>query len=75
MVRLLLENGANIKAENNQNALAEAAGRGYEAIVRLLLEKGADVNVEDFKNRTPLVLGNISGHKAIEKLLREKGAK
>ena len=40
MVRLLLENGANVNAKGgvHGNALQAASVRGHEAVVRLLLE-------------------------------------
>jgi ankyrin repeat protein len=42
-VKLLLENGANVKAQGGYygNALYAASDGGYEVIVGLLLKKGA----------------------------------
>jgi ankyrin repeat protein len=48
IVKLLLENGAEVNAEGGKygNALQAASFRGNEAIVKLLLENGAEVNAE-----------------------------
>ncbi|KAJ7935096.1 ankyrin repeat-containing domain protein [Mycena leptocephala] len=44
IVRLLLDNGANAKADEGW-ALQEALTQGYTAIARMLLNQGVDVNV------------------------------
>jgi hypothetical protein len=48
IVRLLLEQGADISAQGEEysNALRVALSKGHEAIVQRLLEKGADVNAQ-----------------------------
>ncbi|KAJ7291243.1 ankyrin repeat-containing domain protein [Mycena rebaudengoi] len=46
IVRLLLENGADIHARNN-GALRAASKRGYTDIIQLLLQHGANVNAAD----------------------------
>jgi ankyrin repeat protein len=42
--------------------------------VKLLLEKGADVESKDAVGQTPLSRAATGGHKAVVKLLLEKGA-
>jgi ankyrin repeat protein len=48
IVKLLLENGAEVNAKGGLygNALQAASYGGNEAIVKLLLENGAEVNAE-----------------------------
>ena len=48
VVKLLLENGADVNAQGGQygNALQGAVQSGNEAVVKLLLEDGADVNAD-----------------------------
>jgi ankyrin repeat protein len=45
MVKLLVDNGADVNAQgaDNDNALQAASHRGDEAVVRLLVDKGAKV--------------------------------
>ena len=54
--RLLIENGANVNAKNNEGsvALLAAAFLGHPATVKLLLEKGADVNAKNNNGQTAL---------------------
>ena len=42
--------------------------------MKLLLEKGADVESKSNIGQTPLLLAAWNGHKAVVKLLLEKGA-
>ena len=48
-MKLLLENGAEVKAEGGYfgNALQAASFSGNETIVKLLLENGAEVEAEE----------------------------
>ena len=43
--------------------------------MKLLLEKGTNLESKDHYGRTPLSLATEYGHKAVVKLLLEKGAK
>jgi ankyrin repeat protein len=85
-VKLALETGANVQAENEsgETALHGAAYQGWDSIVQLLVDRGAKINV---KNRvqqgfTPLSIaeGNVfhSGgnhrHDSTAALLRKLGA-
>jgi ankyrin repeat protein len=57
VVKLLLENGADMESVDGTYGLAPlswAAKNGHEAVVKLLLEKGADVESEDDVGQTPL---------------------
>ncbi len=60
LVKLLLEYGANVNAQNNdgQTALMLAASQGHEEVVELLLELeyGIDVYAQDNKDQTALSL-------------------
>lgn len=49
IVKLLIEDGANVNLQNgfDSTALHAAASRGYDEIVLLLLEKGANVSLKD----------------------------
>jgi ankyrin repeat protein len=60
-VRLLLDAGANVNAQNGE-ALCKASYKGHTEVVRLLLDKGADFMaqnvqelVNDFSHRYPEV--------------------
>ncbi|KAI9893551.1 MAG: hypothetical protein M1814_006347 [Vezdaea aestivalis] len=76
IVKLLLENGADIHAKGNygETALHEAASRGHEAIIKLLLENGADIHAKSDYGETALHKATSRGHEAIIKLLLENGA-
>jgi len=54
--RLLIENGANLNARNNDGgtALHAAAFFCHTRTVKLLLDKGADVNAKNIRAETPL---------------------
>ena len=75
IVRLLLDNGANVNATNvNQTALSYAAEYGHDAIVKLLLDKGADIDATEAFGWTALLHATDNGHEAAVKLLLEGGA-
>ena len=50
IVRLLLDNGADVNAQQALDGLNAACHRGYSVIVRLLLDKGADANAKQALN-------------------------
>lgn len=56
VVKILIENGADIDARNNENstALIEASSFYYE-VVKLLIENGADINAKDYGGTTALM--------------------
>lgn len=56
VVRLLLENGANVSATDyrGDTGLHMAADSGHDAVVRLLLEKGANASSKNRNRETPL---------------------
>jgi ankyrin repeat protein len=74
VIRLLLENGANINQEGKygQNALYFASENGKEAAVRMLIEAGACVNNED--GTMPIQVASERGHKGIVEMLIKAGA-
>ncbi|KKO97162.1 hypothetical protein THAR02_10737 [Trichoderma harzianum] len=71
MVRLLLENAADVMAKDNagRTALSLAASNGHEAVVRLLLENGADITAKDNAGRTALCLAAAQGWTKVVQLL------
>jgi ankyrin repeat protein len=77
-VRLLIENGADVKVKSkrNETALGFAATSGVQATVELLLSKGADVNVRNFRGYSPLMFAASSDTMpaGIIRLLLDKGA-
>jgi len=77
IVKLLLENGANVNIANSWGVtpLMKASSNGHENIVKLLLENGADVSTKSNKGLTALDLAVANKHKKIAELLKRKGAK
>ncbi|KAH8670055.1 ankyrin repeat-containing domain protein [Ilyonectria robusta] len=74
VVRLLLDNGADVNSERSWfRPLTTAAERGNEAMVRLLLDNGADVNPGG-TTTSPLSAAAGDGHEAVVRLLLENGA-
>jgi hypothetical protein len=75
-VKLLLEKGADITAEDShgETALLRAAHHGHERVVQLLLEKGAPIDTQNRDGMTPLYAAAQNGHEAVVRLLLEKGA-
>ncbi|MCJ1426002.1 hypothetical protein MMC29_003904 [Sticta canariensis] len=77
IVRLLLENGANVNAEGGRTygtALQAASFQGHEEMVRLLLNNGANVNAEGGQYGSAWYIASELGHKRIVRLLLENGA-
>jgi ankyrin repeat protein len=67
VVRVLVENGANVRA-NNAEAISQAATQGHLEIVRLLIEKG-----DHSRSEINAALRNALdfGHSDVAKLLRK----
>ncbi len=75
VVRLLIENGADLKAERNGFIpLHSAAYRGQVNVVRILLASGSEVNVKTDFGHTPLLLAASHGHTDVVRILIENGA-
>ena len=76
IVRLLLENGAdvNLQNETGESALLFAVEKGNLDISRLLLEHGAKVDLEDNFGLTPLILATRKRNLDLVRLLLEHGA-
>ncbi|KAF8497808.1 ankyrin repeat protein [Russula emetica] len=77
VLRLLLERGADINAQNRggRTPLHFASITGKLEAVRLLLKHGADVEAKDNDRMTALQEAAEEGHDEVVKLLRERGAK
>lgn len=77
IVRLLLQNGADMNARNkmDNNALWNASWRGHEEIVWLLLQNGADVNAQtEAEGYGSALQATIAGeHEQIVQLLLREG--
>ncbi|KNG52873.1 Pfs, NACHT and Ankyrin domain protein [Stemphylium lycopersici] len=76
IIRLLIENGANINKETGMHgtALIAASNAGNEDIVQLLLEEGADPNANGRKFANALQGATAGGHVKIVELLIKNGA-
>lgn len=76
IVALLLNNGADINATNNEGntPLHDASDNGLLDIVGLLLERGAKSNLQNNNGKTPLDLAGSRGHYEILKILENHSA-
>jgi ankyrin repeat protein len=75
---LLIDHGANINARDSagDSALMKATMENNVEIARWLIEHGADVNAANKQGQTPLsYAASDAKYAAMEKLLRESGAK
>ncbi len=75
LVRLLIDNGADLEAKNNHGvtALMWASTKGHLDIAKILVESGADINAKDNKGSAALSDASRNGHLKIAKLLIKKG--
>ncbi|CAH1205447.1 hypothetical protein PAECIP111893_02350 [Paenibacillus plantiphilus] len=78
IVKLLLDNGANINYQNKayNTALISATDSGLTNMVKFLLENGADPNIGGGENQDyyPIISAAFLGHTDIVKLLLAHGA-
>lgn len=76
MARLLLDNGANPNARNddNQTPLHWAAAEGRKQLLVTLIAHGAAVNAIDRAGWTPLQWAEAQGHEEIARILVAAGA-
>jgi ankyrin repeat protein len=75
-VRLFLDAGANVNAENDnkQTPLHLAAYHGHTEAAKLILDAGADVDAEDKYKWTPLHMAASRGRTEVARLLLDRGA-
>eukprot|EP00899_Mesostigma_viride_P003715 jgi/Mesvir1/13344/Mv24003-RA.1 len=76
VVRLLVEDGADVNAEDKEGstALMAAARTGHVESFWLLLENGAHVNARNKHGSSPLMYAALNGHLDIARSLIENGA-
>ena len=76
VVRMLLEAGADMNAENQDRstALMFAAHNGHLEVVQVLLEAGADKNAAKQDGATALMFAAHNGHLEVVQVLLEAGA-
>jgi ankyrin repeat protein len=72
--RLLIDAGADERADFVGTAHHEAAVNGHAAIVRMLLDHGADPNARDDSGVTPLMASAYYSHRQVVRLLLARGA-
>jgi len=77
MLKLLLENGANVNGKDTNGAtlLIESVRMGRIEVMRLLLDHGADIEAKDNEGMTALMWTAFWGKLDIAKMLLERGAK
>lgn len=77
IVRMLAENGADVKASTEYlgTALHHMAELGYADVVELLIAKGADVNASRNQGQTPAYCAAAANQKKVVEILKKHGAK
>ena len=74
-MQLLLDNGADVNAQEHcGNALRAASEGGHIQVVQLLLDNGADVNAQGGPLHSALQAASMFGHDQIVQILIDKGA-
>lgn len=76
VVRLLIDNGANINAVNEDNGtplMAAVNGNNLD-IVKLFIDSNADLEIRSCEDKTALAYAITLGHYEVAKLLAESGA-
>lgn len=76
IVQLLVEQGANINAQNfaGETALFIASTRGFDTIAHTLLENGANVHIANIDGATALHMAVANGNLSTSTLLVKYGA-
>lgn len=76
MTKLLLENGADVKAvdEDNWTALLWASWTGMPTVVEELVKAGSDVNALDNKKQSALMIASQRGNDKVVEILINAGA-
>lgn len=79
IVELLLENGADIQARNQNDhwgdtPLHAAAHGNQKAVAKILIARGADVRAVNSSGRTPLQETEFHNARAVAKLLKMAGS-
>ena len=76
MTKLLLENGADVKAvdEDSWTALLWAAWTGMQTVVEELVKAGSDVNALDAKKQSALMIAAQRGNDKVVEILINAGA-
>lgn len=76
ILKLLLDNGADINVVNTKNnsALILAIGKSFEKAAELLIERGADVNIVGQNSETALTWAVDKNFEKIVQSLADKGA-
>ncbi|KAJ7812188.1 ankyrin repeat-containing domain protein, partial [Mycena olivaceomarginata] len=73
LVRLLIENGADVHRRNDA-ALRAASKAGHTDVVRMLLSNGASINAASKEGGTALLAASSNGRTDVVRLMLENGA-